>query len=48
MSNYIFQIESNNAEVFKTSIIEAAEMIKAGEIDIKTFATDYKENKNDR
>lgn len=40
MPNYIFQIETNNAEVFKTSITELAEQLKSGALDPEHFNTE--------
>lgn len=38
---YKFQIETNNKECFKSSIIEFAEMLKAENIDLETFAINH-------
>lgn len=40
MSKYIFEIETNNAEVFKTSVIEIAEQLKSGIISPEHFNTE--------
>lgn len=38
---YKFEIETNNAEIFKSSIIELAEMLKSGKVDSESFSKNH-------
>lgn len=44
--NYTFKIETNNADIFKNSIIDFAEMLKSEKVDIEAFSTNEEHLKN--